>query len=164
MNTEPGKLNRTSVALPKFKVVDTVTAARHVSGYKNIVFDTAAHPRENELHAVIEDCDHLLIMIEPDAMSLRVLPRMIEDLTEMGSKNHRIVISEVPPLSHAVNAREFIATHDGNVLRSQIRSYAAFILAALQGVTVDCVRDEHARDGWQDYYDVARKIFTEKKR
>jgi Mrp family chromosome partitioning ATPase len=63
--------NRSAIELAKnarspFKVVDTMTAERHVSGYKNVIFDTAARPTPDQLKALIEDRDHLLMIVEPE--------------------------------------------------------------------------------------------------
>lgn len=158
-----GDANRSAIAWAKrgelpFKVVDEKAAAKYSRDYSNIVIDTEAHPSKNELAAMVEACDHLIVITEPEIMSLDVLPEMLTDLAKLGSNKHRVLLCQVSPLSNAFEARAVIEQLSVQMCKRHIRSYAAFRRAALEGVTVDRVRDEHAEDGWHDYVAAAKEI------
>lgn len=126
-----GDANRSAVAWAKrgslpFKVVDALTAARHSNNYNNIVIDTAAHPERAHLEALIADCDRLVVVAEPKIMTLHLVPHMLQVLSELGTTRHQVLICRVPPLSYAEVARALIEECGGNLLKSQIRLYAAF--------------------------------------
>ena len=158
-----GDANRSAVAwaargeLP-FKVVDEKAAARYTRDFENIVIDSAAHPSKRDLDAMVEGSDKLIIITEPEVMSLDVLPEMLSDLGKLGSNKHRVLICQVSPRSDAAEARAVIEGLNVQTFKRHIRSYAAYKLAALQGTTVDQVTNEYATEAWADYVAVAREL------
>ncbi len=159
-----GDVNRSAIAYGKrggelpFKIVDEKAAHRYTPDFKNIVIDTAAHPSKSDLAAIVEGCDKLVIVTEPEIMSLDVLPEMLSDLEKLGSKQHRVLLCQVSPLSPATEARAAIEQLGAQVFKAHIRSYAAYKLAALRGVTVDQVPGEYSSEAWADYLAVAKEL------
>jgi chromosome partitioning protein len=158
-----GDANRSAVAwaargeLP-FKVVDEKAAARYTRDFENIVIDSAAHPSRRDLEAMVEGSDKLIIITEPEVMSLDVLPDMLSDLDKLGSDKHRVLICQVSPRSDAAEARAVIEGLNVQTFKRHIRSYAAYKMAALQGTTVDKVANEYAAEGWADYVAFAKEL------
>ena len=141
-----------------FKVVDEKAAARYTKDFEHIIIDTAAHPSKGDLAAMVEGCDHLIIITEPEVMSLDVLPGMLDDLAALGSENHRVLLAQVSPLSNAIEARAAIEQLNVKTFTRHIRSYAAYKLAALRGTTVNLVPDPYAETAWSDYLAIAKEI------
>lgn len=143
-----------------FKVVDHLAAVRYTrdSTYQHIIIDTAAHPSRDELEAMIEGCDHLLILTEPEVMSLDVLPAMLDDLAALGSQTHRVLLTKVSPRSEAIEARAAIEQLNVRTFKRHIRAFAAYRLAALRGTTVNLVHDDYAETAWGDYLAIAGEL------
>lgn len=158
-------VNRSGLAWAKrgeglpFKVVDEKAAARYTRDYEHIVIDSAAHPSRSDLAAMVEGCDVLLILTEPEIMSLDVLPGMLEDLAKLGSEKHRVLLTQVSPRSEAAEARAAIASLNVRTFKRHIRAFAAYKLAALRGTTVNRVPDPYAETAWADYLAVSEEIF-----
>src|SRR5688572_12209066 len=49
-----------------FKVIDERAAARYAREYEHLVFDLKARPDEEDLKALVEGCDLLIIPSKPD--------------------------------------------------------------------------------------------------
>ena len=158
-----GDVNRSAIAWSKrgelpFKVVDEKAAARYTRDFENIVIDTSAHPSKSDLAAMVEGCDQLIIITEPEIMSLDVLPGMIEDLEKLGSQKHRVLLCRVSPLSEAAEAKALIEELNVRTFKRHIRSYRAYRLAAMTGTTVNNVNDPYAQEAWSDYVAVAKEL------
>ncbi|HKQ76726.1 MAG TPA: ParA family protein [Blastocatellia bacterium] len=160
-----GDVNRSALAYSKrstaelpFRVVDEKAAHRYTPDYKNIVIDTGAHPNKGDLAAIVEGCDRLVIITEPEIMSLDVLPEMLADLEKLGSKHHRVLLCQVDPRSPALDARAVIEQLGARVFKAHVRSYAAYKLAAQRGTTVNEIPGEYSGEAWADYQAVAREL------
>src|SRR5437868_553629 len=75
-----------------FKVVDERSAARHVRSYEHIVIDTKARPEEEDLKALVEGCDLLIIPSKPDTLSLDALRLTANTLKIIGATNYRVLL------------------------------------------------------------------------
>ena len=160
-----GDSNRSAVAWAKrggealpFKTVDEKAAHRYTKDFEHIVIDSAAHASKRDLAAMVEGSDKLVIVSEPEIMSLDVLPDILSDLGKLGSDNHKVLISQVSPRSDPAEARAVIESLNVKTFKRHIRGYAAYRLAALQGTTVDQVTNEYATEAWADYVAVAREL------
>lgn len=156
-------VNRSGLAWAKrgelpFRVVDEKAAARYTRDYQHIVIDSAAHPSKGDLAAMVEGSDVLIILAEPEVMSLDVLPAMLEDLAALGSEKHRVLLAQVSPRSEALEARAVLEQLNAKTFKRHIRAYAAYKQAALRGTTVNLVPDAYAEEAWSDYLGVAKEI------
>jgi chromosome partitioning protein len=159
-----GDGNRSSLAYSKrgpglpFKVADEKAAARYAGDYPNKIIDTEAHPSKSDLAALAEGCDQLIVIAEPETMSLDVLPAMLDDLAKLGSEKHRVLLCQVSPRSEAADAKAFLEQLNAPTFHHHIRAYAAYKLAALRGVTVNQVHDDYAQEAWSDYLAISTEL------
>lgn len=159
-----GDINRSALAWSRrgdltFKVVDEKAAMRYAGDFEHKIIDTEAHPSKSDLAALVECCDHILIICEPETLSLDVLPPMLEDLEKLKSTKHRVLLCQVSPRSEAVDARAFIEQLNVKTFRRHIRGYAAYKAAAMYGTTVNVISDPYAAEAWGDYLAIARELF-----
>ena len=147
-------------ALP-FQVVDEKAATRHVRNYQNIVIDTAARPDRDELSALAEGCDVLLLPTTPDAMSLDALALTTTALKDIKVDKYKVVLTIVPPkpVKDGDEAREMLTEAGMPLLKNGIRRFIAFQRSALQGVPVHEVKDSNAGIAWSDYVAVCKELF-----
>ena len=84
----------------------------------------------------------------------------IEALQRLGADQYRILLTIVPPkpIPEGEKARSAIDRAVLPIFKGEIRRLIAFQRAALEGLTVDQVKDDRAAFGWQDYEDVAKEI------
>lgn len=143
-----------------YKVVDERLAARHAGEYSHLVFDTKARPERDDLVALAEGCDLLIIPTTPDAMALEALNLMLGMLSETKVKHYRVLITKVPPPPRTVGqaAREALVEAGIPLFDSHIRLYAAFEKASEQGILVGEVKDAKSKDCWADYVAVGKEV------
>ena len=141
-----------------FKVVDLMQAARQSPKFEHVIIDTAARPNRDEIEALVEGCDLLVLPTSPDALSIDALFQTVELLQEFGSDRARILLTMVhpKPIKMAQMARE--ALSDLPLFDSMVRRYICYEKASLQGVPVYEVKDRMARIAWGDYMAVGKEI------
>lgn len=143
-----------------FKVVDERQGAKHIPRYKHIVIDTQARPEKEDLEAVAEGCDLLVLPTTPDALSLDALMQTIDALKTLGANQYRILITRVPPKPRkdGEEAREILSEAGLPLFKASIRDAVAFQKAALAGVPVFRVADTRAKMAWRDYENAGKEI------
>lgn len=143
-----------------FMLCDERQAARYAREYEHIIIDTQARPTAEDLQALAEGCDLLIIPCTPDALSLDALFLIVEALEQIGSDRFRILLTIIPP-KPSRDGEEAMATLLGAglpVFKRGIRRFVAFQKAALNGVPIYEIDDPKAEEGWQDYLNVGEEI------
>lgn len=161
-----GDPNRSCIAWAKkgllpFQVVDERQAVKAVRGYTHVVIDTQARPSDDDLQTLIAGCDMLVIPTTPDALSLGALIQMLAALkTYQEGEAYKILLTVTPPApsKDAEEAREQLTEAGLPLFKAQIRRYAAYKKAALEGLTVSETHDPKAQTAWQDYLAVGKEI------
>jgi chromosome partitioning protein len=147
-------------ALP-FPVVDERAAPKHIGKYENIVIDTAARPDRDELAALVDGCDLLLLPCTPDPMAMEALGLTTQALKQLGAESYRVLLTIVPPRPNkdGEEARALLTESGLPLLKAQIRRRIAFQRAALQGCPVYEIRDRGA-EAWADYLAVGKELIN----
>lgn len=146
---------------PPFQVVGEHQIAMVARQCEHLVIDTKARPDPQDLKALAEGCDLLILPCTPDPFSLDALLMTIEALQQLGAEQYKILLTIVPPkpMPDGDHARKTIVGAGLPVFTAEIRRTVAFQRAALDGITVDQVRaSDSASQAWQDYESVAREI------
>jgi chromosome partitioning protein len=146
-----------------FKVVDERQAARFARDYQHIVIDTEARPEEEDLRALADGCDLLVIPTTPDALALEALLLTVDALMAVGTDRYRILLTIVPPRPSrdAEEARNMINERGLPIFAGEIHRLVAFQKAALAGTLVREVNDTRAARGWDEYVAVGEEIVSE---
>jgi chromosome partitioning protein len=144
-----GWVKRCPFELP-FTAVDLLKAAKAAKGADYMILDTQIQP--DEVEAVADGCDLLVLPTTTSALSIESVLDIASQLSGIGTP-YRILFSLVDPRSKATaeKARSSLVEHGLPVLRTQIRSYAVYESAALQGVPVFKAGGKFARIAWGDY-------------
>ena len=145
---------------PAFRVVDERQAARHVRDAEHVVIDTPARPSREDLEALADGCDLLIIPTTPDAFALDALVLTVDALSNLPSARFRVLLAIVPtrPSRDGDDARATIAGLGLPLFAGSIRRAVAFQRAALAGCLVSEVKDPRAVDAWGDYEAVGREM------
>ena len=147
-------------ALP-FKVVDERAAPRYIKDFEHIVIDTAARPTGEELEAVTDGCDLLVLPTTPDAMSIDALSLTVSTLKGLGVERYRVLLTIIPPkpTRDGEVAREMLTEAGLLLLESGIRRLIVYQRAALQGISVYEL-DSRGKDAWEDYKAVGKELLS----
>jgi len=142
-----------------FRVVDERQAARHVREAEHVVIDTPARPAREDLEALADGCDLLIIPTTPDALSLDALMGTVETLRSIGAERFRVLLTIVPPRPSrdGDDARATIAEAGLPLFAGSVRRAVAFQKAALAGCIVSGVKDPRAAEAWADYEAIGRE-------
>jgi chromosome partitioning protein len=146
-------------ALP-FKVIDERQAARYVRDYQHVVIDTPARPDREDLEALADGCDLLVIPSTPDVLSLDAMLATVDTLRAIGAERYRVLLTIIPPRPSrdGDEARVMIIDAGLPIFSAAVRRAVAFQKAALGGVVVRDVKDPRASEAWSDYEAVGREI------
>lgn len=142
------------------RVVDERQAARFARDYEHVVIDTQARPAQEDLEALADGCDLLVIPTTPDALALDALLQTTEALKTLGASRYRALLTMLPPRPSrdGDEARAMLGAAGVPLFDGGIRRMVAFSKAALSGVCVRDAADPRARDGWADYEAVGKEI------
>lgn len=144
-----------------FKVVDERAAAKYAREYEHLVFDLKARPDEEDLKALIEGCDLLIIPTKPDPLSIDALLLTINMLKTIGATQYKILLAIVPPKpsADAERAHEALKEAGYPIFKTMIRRTKAFEDAAAQGVPVNQITGNPlAKEAWTDYVNAAKEL------
>lgn len=144
-----------------FKVVDERAAARHAREYTHLVFDSKARPEEEDLKALVEGCDLLVIPSKPDPLSVDALLLTINMLRAIGAEQYKVLLTIAPPKpsTDSEKAHDALKSAGYPVLDAIIRRTKAFEDAAAQGVPVNQVTaNPLAKEAWNDYIAAAKEL------
>ncbi len=142
-----------------FKVVDLMSAAKHTRNFEHIVFDTPARPSRDDLEALVEGCDLLIIPTTPDILSIDATLETVDLLEALKCNCYRLLLTIIPP-SRRTGEQTREALAEFPLFKQSIRQYAAYEKAALGGVLVNQVKDRNARVAWSDYQRLGKEILT----
>lgn len=142
------------------RVVDERQAAKFARDFTHVVIDTQARPSREDLDALADGCDLLIIPSTPDALALDALILTVDALKELGADRWRVLLTMLPPRPSrdGDEARALLTDAGLPLFSSGVRRMVAFGKAALAGVPVYESGDPRARDGWADYEAVGREI------
>ena len=143
-----------------FQVMDEWNAGQNVSPDSNVVIDTQARPTPEDLTALAQTCDLLVLPTTPDVLALDALVLTVEYLKAISTSHYRILITSIPPRPSKAGqeVKELLQEANLPVFNQGIRRFAAFQKAALKGLPVYAVKDARAEAGWQDYENVGNEI------
>ena len=143
-----------------FKVIDERQAAKFAKNYQHIVIDTQARPEQEDLEALVEGCDLLILPTTPDALSLDALMQTVDVLKSLGANQYRILITRVPskPRRDGEEAREMLTEAGLPLFKGHIRDAVAFQKAALSRVLVYQVADSRAKMAGRDYQQICQEV------
>jgi len=141
-----------------FKVVDLMQAALYSPKYEHIVIDTAARPDEDELKALADGCNLLVLPTTPDALAIDALLQTVDLLLSLGSDRYRILLTMVHPKPVKMAQQARAALSELPLFDTEIRRLIAYEKASLMGVPVSKVKDRMAKIAWSDYEKVGKEI------
>ena len=147
-----GWASRSDGGLP-FRVVDVNQSVKAARDFEHVVFDTKARPDREELKALSEGTDLMVIPTTPDAMSLEALMGTVGVLRELKVLHFKILITIIPPYPErdGEEARKMLVGSGYPLFASGIREAKAFKLASLAGQIVSQIKGPRAAVCWDDY-------------
>lgn len=143
-----------------FKVVDIMQAPMHSRNYDHVIIDTAARPSQEDIEALVEGCDLLILPTTPDALSMDALLQTVGLLRALGSDRYRILLTAIPPKPRKTGDLAREAMTGLPLFKNGIRRYVAYEKAALDGLPVYDTGDANGKIAWRDYELVGKEILS----
>ncbi len=141
-----------------FKVVDLMQAALYSPKYEHIVIDTAARPDQDELQALADGCNLLVLPTSPDALAIDALLQTLDLLMSLENDRYRILLTMVHPKPVKMAQQARAALSELPLFDTEIRRLIAYEKASLMGVPVYQVKDRMAKIAWSNYEQVGKEI------
>lgn len=149
--------SRSPEPLP-FKVVDLLSAAKAAKKSDYMILDTQIQP--DEVEAIADGCDLLVLPTTTSALSVESVVNIAGRLQTLGTE-YRLLFSLIDPRAKATaaKAKASLIEHGFPILRTQVRSYAVYEAAALQGVPVfKASGQKFAKIAWGDYVALGNEL------
>lgn len=148
-----------------FPVVDERMAAKAARQHEHLIFDTKARPDEEDLKALADGCDLLIIPTTPDALAMDALVQTVNTLRQIGTQRFKILLTIVPPKPNhdAEDARQMLQEAGLPLFTGEIPRLIAFQRAALNGCLVNAVNDPRAEQAWQEYVAIGKELLRNAK-
>jgi chromosome partitioning protein len=143
-----------------FKVVSLMQAPMHSRDYEHVVIDTAARPSQEDLQALADGCNLLVLPTTPDALSMDALLQTVDLLQTLGSDRYRILLTIIPPKPRKTGDLAREAMQGLPLFTQGIRRFAAYEKAALEGRPVYEVSDTNAKIAWREYEAIGQEILV----
>jgi chromosome partitioning protein len=143
-----------------FQVVDLMAAPKHTRNVEHIVFDTPARPNQDDLEALVDGCDLLIIPTTPDILSIDATLETVEMLNAFKCDRYRILLTIVPSLPRKTGDQAREALSDYPLFVQSIRQFAAYEKAALAGALVHQVKDSKGRIAWREFEILGKEILS----
>jgi chromosome partitioning protein len=141
-----------------FKVVDIMQSPMHSRNYEHVIIDTAARPSQEDIEALAEGCDLLILPTTPDALSMDALLQTVGLLKSLGSNRYRILLTAIPPKPRKTGDLARSAMQGLPMFNQGIRRFAAYEKAALEGLPVYQTGDANGKIAWREYQQVGKEI------
>lgn len=159
-----GDINRSSLEwshrgeLP-FKVVDEKSSPKYIPKFTHHIIDTPARPSDQELEALADAADLLVVPTTPDALSLSATAKTVEQLTKLEA-DYKVLLTIIPPppSKEGPEARQVLMKAEIPIFTTEIRRLAVYRHAAVLGCVVSEVSDKYAGIGWRAYEQLGREI------
>lgn len=125
--------------------------------YEHLVIDTAARPTNDELIALADTSDLLVIPCTPTTFALEAT---IGTLAILPSDRYKILLTVVPPRPSREGDKALSALKQAGlpVFNTMIRRFSAYLKAENLGVPVAHVKDPKAAEAWADYKAVGKEM------
>jgi chromosome partitioning protein len=135
-----------------------MSAAKASRGKEHVIVDTEAHPDENELEALAEGCDLLVLPSTPDALALEALLSTVDKLQNLTAYGVVLTMVDSRKKTTAMQAKDTLNRLSIPVFKQMIRRLTAYEKAALAGVPVYETGDRFGRIAWGEYESLAKEI------
>jgi len=145
-----------------FQVADERKGVKLAPKYEHLVIDTQARPSIEDLKALAEGCDVLIIPTTADTLALNALMLTLQALKSFENVKYRVLLTIVEPKPNrdGDEARATLTELEIPIFKRSINRFIAFKKAALKGVTVLEVADPRARTAWDQYEDVGEEVIA----
>jgi len=139
----------------------TLLSSLHkIEGYELAVVDTPPALRSEALEVVVSVADYLILPTPPAPMDLAVLIETLREAIAPVGVAHRVLLTRVDSRSRkeAVEAQKTLRELGVPAFHTFIRAYKAHERAALEGMSINQLRGENAREAKADYCRVADEL------
>lgn len=158
-----GDPNRSSLSWSKrgtlpFHVCDLMAAAKVSRGKDHVIVDTEAHPSKDELDALAEGCDLLVLPTTADALALEAVLATVDNLQNLQSYGVLLTMVDSRKKATAEQTKAMLKRLGIPVFNQTIRRLTAYEKAALAGVPVYETGDRFGRIAWSEYESLGKEI------
>ncbi len=147
-----------------FKVLTEFEMIGFQGRFQHIVTDTKARPEPEDLEAVCNAANLVILPSTPGGDDLRVTANTARALQKLGSTKHKVLLTKVPThyrSTDETDARLWLEAQEIPVFAGRIRLYKAYDKAFLDGIPVFQVRgDTKAKIAWADYQAVFKEVLS----
>ncbi|MEW6737813.1 MAG: ParA family protein [Acidobacteriota bacterium] len=151
-------LNRSSLAVSKqgklkFRVIDEKSAMKYAKEFDYMVVDTAGGRHMEDLQALAEGCDLLIVPVAPDPLALAGTLQLVITLQSLKVNHYMLVLTMCPPATMPDTKEAHQTLNELNLPLSsaQIPKTIAVARAVYQGVTLADLKTEQAQRAWAQY-------------
>lgn len=162
-NASASAWNAKGDGLPCEVVINQDFPTYDLTGVDYVVLDTKAGEESNDLLALAQASDLLIVPTKPDGVSMDAVVGTLQQLLTARVTNYRVLLTDVPaaPTTDGLHARMGLIEAGIPVFGGNVRHSTAFSQAFLAGIPVGAVRgNRYAKLASMDYEIVMREILA----
>ncbi len=135
----------------------------HDMGYELVVIDTPPALNFENLAAVVQAADYLILPTLPSPMDLQALLETVKVAIASTNVPYRVLLTKVDPrsINDAFDAQKSLIDVGIPVFNTFIRAYKVHQLSPMEGVPITQARGSNAREAASDYRRVAGNLMRE---
>lgn len=142
---------------------------RNVQGYNLIVADTPPLRESEELRAIAQAADFVILPTNAAFLDVQALIKTIKDIVRPARVNHRVLLTLIDPRSvnkqgefpDVVDAKGLLSKASVPVFDGFVRRYKEQARAPLDGIVITQAKTKRAENAIADYQRVVRELKRE---
>lgn len=133
--------------------------------YTHLVIDTPARPKDEELLALAESSDLLIIPTMTTPFSIEATVGTLAQLSSLPKDRYRILLTAVPPKPSRQGEKAYNAIKNADLplFKGWIQRRTIYQDAELEGVPVCAMKGATAIAAWKDYEAIGKEIMRGQK-
>lgn len=137
--------------LPFTVCTDSEAPKKLMSGqYRHTVIDTQARPKPDEIEAIANGADLVILPSSPDPLAIAALVQITQALPEGTNYRCLVTLSPPPPQKDGLEAIAALKSHGLPVFSKPIRRYKEYIRAADEGRIIKGVSWHDWQATWEE--------------
>lgn len=130
------------------------------SKFTHLVIDTKARPEVEDIEAIAEGADFLILPTTMNPLDIHALIKTIQTLQSLNVKTFKVLLTKIPPqaTTSVAQLRKELEDLGFPVFRTEIKQLSCLARSPIEGILVKDSKDRQSKSAWKSYMEVGKEI------